>query len=342
MDTAVAIRTLEATYKQSADSVAVESMIAKLTEKEGPYLKSKGRASDATRIVVLTWRSLLIMSRDWKYYWSRLALYMFIALSIGTIFSDIGHSLSSVVVRVSAIFAFVSFVILLSVSGVPAHIDDVKIYCHEETNRHSGAMVFLLGHFLSSFPFLFLVSISSSLVFYYLIGLRNEFSFLMYFVVTLFMCLLANEALMMIVAYIWLETYKCTLTLNCLYVIMMLVAGYFRIRESLPYAVWTYPLSFISFHTYAVQGLVENEYVGTSFAVGQIRSIPGVQAVRGSYDISSSANAKWVNLLVLLLMAIGYRIVLYMLLRLNVRKHARRLGSWRSCWFSIHGSASAK
>lgn len=94
----------------------------------------------------------------------------------------------------------------------------VQIYCHEETNRHSGAMVFLLGHFLSSIPFLFLVSISPSLVFYYLIGLRNEFSFLMYFVITVFMCLLANEAAMMIVAYIWLETYKCTLTLTCLYV----------------------------------------------------------------------------------------------------------------------------
>jgi len=338
MDTAVAIRTLEATYKQSADSVAVESMIAKLTEKEGPYLKSKGRASDAIKIVVLTWRSLLIMSRDWKYYWSRLALYMFIALSIGTIFSDIGHSLSSVMVRVSAIFAFVSFVILLSFSGVPAHIDEVKIYCHEETNQHSGAMVFMLGHFLSSIPFVFLVSISSSLVFYYLIGLRNEFSCLMYFVVTIFMCLLANEALMMIVAYIWLETYKCTVTLACLYVIMMLVAGYFRKRETLPYAVWTYPLSFISFHTYTVQGLVENEYVGTSFAVGEIRSIPGVQAVRGSYDISSSANAKWVNLLVLLLMAIGYRIVLYMLLRLNARK---QVGRWRAWWSRIHRGAGA-
>ncbi|XP_062213903.1 ABC transporter G family member 3 isoform X2 [Phragmites australis] len=217
MDTAVAIRTLEATYKQSADSVAVESMIAKLTEKEGPYIKSKGRANDATRILVLTWRSLLIMSRDWKYYWSRLALYMFIALSIGTIFTDIGHSLSSVMARVSAIFAFVSFIILLSVSGVPAHIDEVKIYSHEETNRHSGTMVFLLGHFLSSIPFLFLVSISSSLVFYFLIGLRNEFSFLMYFVITIFMCLLANEALMMIISYIWLDTYKCTSTLICLY-----------------------------------------------------------------------------------------------------------------------------
>jgi hypothetical protein len=128
-------------------------------------------------------------------------------------------------------------------------------------------------------------------------------------------------------------------------VVMMLVAGYFRVRGSLPYPVWKYPLSFISFHTYVVQvrcplffvcvslyidihddtlqGLLENEYVGTSFAVGQIRSIAGVQAVRGSYNISSSSNAKWVNLLVLLLMAIGYRILLYVLLRF---RHVRLVG----------------
>jgi hypothetical protein len=68
---------------------------------EGPCIKNKDRACDATRIVVLTWRSLLIMSRDWKYYWSRLVLYMFVALSIGTIFTDIGHSLSSVMVSIS-------------------------------------------------------------------------------------------------------------------------------------------------------------------------------------------------------------------------------------------------
>ena len=83
---------------------------------------------------------------------------------------------------------------------------------------------------------------------------------------------------------------------------------------------------------------MEKEYVGTSFAVGEIRSIPGVQAVRGSYDISSSANAKWVNLLVLLLMAIGYRIVLYMLLRLNARK---QVGRWRAWWSRIHRGAGA-
>ncbi|KAK8955637.1 ABC transporter G family member 3 [Platanthera guangdongensis] len=96
MDTAVAIRTLEATYKSSADSSAVVSMILRLTEKEGPHLKCKGRPSDLMRIAVLTWRSLLTMSRERKYFWIRLLLYMLLTLSIGTVFSSIGHSLSSV------------------------------------------------------------------------------------------------------------------------------------------------------------------------------------------------------------------------------------------------------
>ena len=39
MDTAVAIRTLEATYKSSADAAAVETMILKLAEKV--YILSK-------------------------------------------------------------------------------------------------------------------------------------------------------------------------------------------------------------------------------------------------------------------------------------------------------------
>lgn len=69
-----------------------------------------------------------------------------------------------------------------------------------------------------------------------------------------------------------------------------------------------------------VQGLLENEYSGTSFAVGQVRTIPSVQALRGSYPISSSLNAKWENLLYLFLMAVAYRIILFILIRLRVRE----------------------
>lgn len=94
----------------------------------------------------------------------------------------------------------------------------VQIYIHEESNHHSGSLVFLLGHLFSSIPFLFLISISSSLVFYFLVGMRDEFSLLMYFVLNFFMCLLVNEGLMMVVASIWLEPFQSILTMLSLHV----------------------------------------------------------------------------------------------------------------------------
>ncbi|RZB83948.1 ABC transporter G family member 3 [Glycine soja] len=318
MDTAVAIRTLEATYKSSADAAAVETMILKLTEKEGPVLKSKGKASNATRIAVLTWRSLLVVSREWNYYWLHLTLYMLLTLCIGTVFSGLGHSLSSVVTRVAAIFVFVSFCSLLSIARVPALLKEIKIYACEESNQHSSTLVFLLAQLLSSIPFLFLISISSSLVFYFLVGLEDQFSLLMYFVLNFFMTLLVNEGLMLVVATLWQDVFWSVLTLLCIHVAMMLTAGYFRVRNALPGPMWVYPMSYIAFHTYSIQGLLENEYLGTSFAVGQVRTISGFQALQNVYNISPDTNSKWKNLLVLFLMAIGYRIFVFILLFFSV------------------------
>lgn len=66
------------------------------------------------------------------------------------------------------------------------------------------------------------------------------------------------------------------------------------------------------------QGLLENEYLGTSFAVGQVRTISGFQALQNVYNISPDSNSKWKNLLVLFLMAIGYRIFVFILLFFSV------------------------
>ncbi|CAL5200243.1 unnamed protein product [Lathyrus oleraceus] len=329
MDTAVAIRTLEATYKSSADAASVETMVLKLTEKEGPALKSKGKASNATRVAVLTWRSLLVVSREWKYYWLHLILYMLLTLCIGTAFSGLGHSLSSVGARVAAIFVFVSFCSLLSIARVPALMKEIKIYACEESNQHSSTFVFLLAQLLSSIPFLFLISITSSLVFYFLVGLEDQFSLLMYFVLNFFMTLLLNEGIMLVVATLWQEVFWSVLTLLCVHVVMMLSAGYFRIRSTLPGPMWMYPMSYIAFHTYSIQGLLENEYLGASFAVGQVRSISGFQALQSAYNISPDSNAKWKNLLVLFLMAIGYRIFVFILLFLLVGRKISLLKSFK-------------
>lgn len=66
--------------------------------------------------------------------------------------------------------------------------------------------------------------------------------------------------------------------------------------------------------------MLENEYIGTSFAVGQVRTISGYQALRSAYEISPNNNSKWENLLVLFLMAAGYRILVFLLLQFRVQR----------------------
>lgn len=70
-----------------------------------------------------------------------------------------------------------------------------------------------------------------------------------------------------------------------------------------------------------VQGILENEYLGTSFPVGEVRTISGFQALRSVYEISSDNSSKWENLLVLFLMAVGYRILVFLLLYFVVGKN---------------------
>lgn len=120
--------------------------------------------------------------------------------------------------RVAAIFLFISFTSLLSVVGVPMQLKEVKVYACEDSNGHSGGFVFLMGQLLASIPFLFLISISSSLVFYFLVELRSEFSHLMYFVLNFFMCLLVNEGLMLVVVTILQDTFSSISTLVFIHV----------------------------------------------------------------------------------------------------------------------------
>jgi len=130
-------------------------------------------------------------------------------------------------------FGFVewTFSSLLSVVAcclVVNYLSLLQIYTSEESNGHSGAFVFLLGQLLSSIPFLFLISISSSLVFYFLVGLRDEFSLLMYFVLNFFVCLLVSEGLLLAVASVQLDVFWSNLTLVLVHVSFIVPNSFLR------------------------------------------------------------------------------------------------------------------
>lgn len=70
----------------------------------------------------------------------------------------------------------------------------------------------------------------------------------------MFTCLSFHDQICLIQGVLWMYIFLLWSSTRVLFqVIMMLSAGYFRIRSTLPEPVWKYPLSYIAFHTYSIQ-----------------------------------------------------------------------------------------
>ena len=59
----------------------------------------KGNAGFLNQCLVLTKRSFINMYRDLGYYWLRLVIYIALAITLATVFYDLGTSYDSIKVR---------------------------------------------------------------------------------------------------------------------------------------------------------------------------------------------------------------------------------------------------
>ncbi|MFS8005009.1 hypothetical protein Hanom_Chr13g01232451 [Helianthus anomalus] len=67
-------------------------------------------------------------------------------------------------------------------------------------------------------------------------------------------------------------------------------------------------------------GILENEYDGIVYTVGQVRTIPAYEALQNVYDVPPNDHSKWKNLMILSLMALGYRVLVFLWLQIHVKK----------------------
>ncbi len=76
------------------------------------------------------------------------------------------------------------------------------MFHRERLNGHYGVLAFVMGNTLSSLPFLFLISLVSSTIVYFMAQLHSGFDHFAYFVLSLFVQVVIVESLMMAVASI--------------------------------------------------------------------------------------------------------------------------------------------
>ncbi|KAI4296392.1 hypothetical protein L6164_036355 [Bauhinia variegata] len=314
-----AIDILVKSYKSSELSQEVQREVAALCEKECTTIEQKKEhAAFPTQCVVLTKRSFVNMYRDLGYYWLRLIIYIALALSVATIFYDLGTSYTSIKDR-GSLLAFIStFMTFMSIGGFPSFVEDMKVFQRERLNGHYGVSAFVFGNTFSAIPYLLLVSVIPGAIAYYLPGLQKGSEHFIYFTCVMFSCLMLVESLMMIVASLVPNFLLGIITGAGIQGIMMLVGGFFKLPNDLPSPFWRYPLYYVAFHRYAYQGLFKNEFEGLSFVsnVKVGKHIGGEEILRNKWQVDMSYS-KWVDVGVLMGMIVFYKVLFFVIIKIK-------------------------
>ncbi|OMO63605.1 ABC transporter-like protein [Corchorus olitorius] len=305
------IKILVQSYKSSDIYKQVQNEVAQISKQDGGEMEEKTHATFFTQCNVLTRRSFINMYRDIGYYWMRLVVYIAIAVALATMFTNIGMSYGSIQARGALILFISAFLTFMAIGGFPSFVEEMKVFERERLNGHYGDIAFVLANTVSALPFLVVISVIPGVIAYYIPGLQKGSDHFLFFVATLFACMILVESLMMVIASLVPNFLMGIIIGAGIQGLLVLVAGFFRLPTDLPKPIWRYPLHHIAFHKYAYQGLLKNEFEGLTFPniqAGGPPTLTGEQILKNIWHVEMGYS-KWVDLAILFAMVVACRFV---------------------------------
>ncbi|KAL6202752.1 hypothetical protein ACLB2K_026457 [Fragaria x ananassa] len=309
-------------YSRSEYATSTRIRIREILSMEGLGVekRSGSQAKWWKQLSILTRRSFLNMSRDMGYYWVRIVIYILLSLCVGTIFYDLGTNYTSIFAR-GACAGFVSgFMTFMSIGGFPSFLEEMKVFHRERHNGHYGVAVFTLSNFLSSFPFLALMSTASATITYFMVEKDTHFSDYAFTCLDLLSAIAAVESTMMIIASL-VPNYLMGVIIGAGYLgIMMMTAGFFRFLPDLPKPVWRYPVSYLNYAAWALQGEFKNGLIGREFD----SRTPNGPKLKGEEILTTLLGiqpdqSKWWDLAAVIAIVVSFRFTFFIILKIKER-----------------------
>ncbi|KAH0972105.1 hypothetical protein GBA52_024261 [Prunus armeniaca] len=255
-------------YKSSQFITNARKRIQELfTLQEKPATKSNKENSSSwwRQLYTLISRSSLNMSRDVGYYWLRSVFYILVGVSAGSFFSKIGTNYQAIVTRGKCDGFIYGLMICLSIGGIPFFIEELQVFRRERLGGHYGDALFVLSNFVSSLPFVVAMAFSSGTILYYMVKFHSGFSHYLYFCLNLFCCIAVTEGTALIVAAVVPNLLMGIGAAAGVMVFMMMPSLLFRRLVDLPNIFWRYPMSYLSYAAWSIQGQFKNDMIGLEF-----------------------------------------------------------------------------
>ncbi|KAL8172155.1 hypothetical protein V2J09_023959 [Rumex salicifolius] len=287
------------------------------------------KTSNWKQLYTLTSRSFTNMCRDIGYHWLRMAFYISVSISVGSLFNNLGTDYGSLIsIQACEKFIF-GFMICLSGGGVPFFTEEIKIFYRERSNGDYGEAIFVLSNFISSFPFVATTSCLCATILYHMLKFKEGMSYFFFLVANLYGGMAVMEGCMMSAAAILPHMFMAIVVgtgFNC---IMILSSSVLEPLSSLPKFFWRYPMSYISFTSWAIEGQLKNDLLGREFNP----MIPGEPKLTGETILRELLgddvnHSKWWDMAIVIFLSLCYRVVFYLLVKFKGQTTSFTIPAW--------------
>ncbi|CBY00968.1 similar to ATP-binding cassette transporter [Plenodomus lingam JN3] len=209
--------------------------------------------------LTLIHRSFIKSYRDIVAYGIRIAMYIGLAILMGTVWLRLDPVQANIQSFTNAIFFGGAFMSFMAVAYIPAFLEDLSIYTKERANGLYGPTAFMIANFIIGIPYLFLITILFSVISYWLGNFRPTADGFWMWVLWLFLDLLAAESLVVLLSSlipIFVVALAATAFANGLW---MCVNGFMVQPETLN-VFWRYVFHYIDYQAYVFRGMMVNEF----------------------------------------------------------------------------------
>lgn len=214
---------------------------------------------ESIRTGILLQRLLIKSRRDILAYYVRIIMYLGLAILMGTVWLRLDNNQDNIQPFTNAIFFSGAFMSFMSVAYIPSFIEDYSSYKKEKMNGDYGPFSFVLSNFIIGIPFLFIISLLFSIVTYFMCHFHDSSQGFGYYVMWLFLDLLAAESMTVFIASVF-PNFVVSLALTAFANGLWMSVGGFLVSSKILNDFWYYTFYWINYQRYVFQGMMFNEF----------------------------------------------------------------------------------
>ncbi|KAF2200293.1 ATP-binding cassette transporter-like protein [Delitschia confertaspora ATCC 74209] len=277
--------------------------------------------------ITLMHRSFIKSYRDVVAYGIRIAMYMGLAIMMGTVWLRLDTDQKNINAFTNAIFFGGAFMSFMAVAYIPAFLEDRQLFVKERMNGLYGPTAFMVANFLIGLPYLFIISFLFSIIAYWLGNFRPNAEGFWMWVMWLFLDLVAAESLVVLLSCLlpmFVVALAATAFANGLW---MSVNG-FMVQPGTLNVFWRYVFHYIDYQAYVFQGMMVNEFGKRTYTCGtdchcmypsalEPQCKVEGKAILQTYGFNTGSVDKYVGYMLLIIL--GYRLLGWLVMYL--RKH---------------------